>query len=430
MNAEPPDERSPSVLDDPSIQGPLDRPTAIALLARADEELAAGEFQDAGRYYSRVIGFEETAITGAALLGLGNVLYRLDRDDEAESTWEEVLRLPESPATYQAWRQIAATRVRNRDLSGAITAYREADRRAPPADKAEIANRLGWLAKETGDTRGARRQFARGRGGNAMPVLTYLIIAITVVSTFTAWSAVEGDNRPVYDALELNKAALASGEYWRLFTVTLVHALPTFGYIHLLTNMYALYLVGPIVEQIYGWPRMLLMYLVAAAAASTASFIFTPESSVGASGAIFGLFGVVFAVSRTHHLMLDRRARSLIRQVGMLILINLVIGFSLGGTIDNAAHIGGLVAGLWLGFLLVPSNVPTLASMWQAPAGAPAAGDPRTRNVLQALGVAALVVAIAVGLVLGRSSYRQAGEGSVASVPVIETAASPWTFDP
>src|SRR5204863_74301 len=150
--------------------------------------------------------------------------------------------------------------------------------------------------------------------------------------------------------------ALASGEYWRLFTVTLVHAPPSFGYIHLATNMYALYLVVPIVEQIYGWPRMLMMYLVAAAAASTASFLFTPESSVGASGAIFGLFGVVFAVSRTHHPMLDRRSRSLIRQVGMLIAINLVIGFSLGGTIDNAAHIGGLVAGPWLGFLLVPSN--------------------------------------------------------------------------
>ncbi|HYX11786.1 MAG TPA: rhomboid family intramembrane serine protease [Candidatus Acidoferrum sp.] len=426
MNDEPGARRTPSVLDDPSIPGPLDRPTAIALLARADEEFAAGEFRDAARYYSRVVGYEEAAITGAALLGLGNVLFRLDRDDEAEATWEEVLKLPESPATYQAWRQVAATRVRNGDLRGAITAYREADRRAPAADKAEIANRLGWLAKETGDTRGARRQFARGRGGDSMPMLTYLIIAVTVVTTFTAWSAMEGNNAgPIYDALELNKAALASGEYWRLFTVTLVHAPPSFGYIHLATNMYALYLVGPIVEQIYGWPRMLMMYLVAAAAASTASFLFTPESSVGASGAIFGLFGVVFAVSRTHHPMLDRRSRSLIRQVGMLIAINLVIGFSLGGTIDNAAHIGGLVAGLWLGFLLVPSNVPTLASMWQAPTGNPSTGDPRMRNVLQALGVLALVVAIAVGLVVGRRSYQQAGQLSIVSVAGVEVDGRP-----
>ncbi len=322
MNDQPPpggrpEDRPPTVLDDPSITGPLDRATAIALLARADELLAGGDFLDAARYYSRVVGFDEVAVTAGALLGLGNALYRLDRDEEAEATWEEVLRLPETPSTYQAWRHLAATRVRQRDLRGAIAAYREADRRAPAGDKAEIANRLGWLAKETGDTRGARRQFARGRRGEPLPLVTYLIIAATVVTTVTAWSAISGDQLgPVYAWLELNKAAVASGEYWRLFTVTLVHAPPDFGYIHLLTNMYALYLVGPIVEQIYGWPRLLLMYVASAAAGSTASFLFTPESSVGASGAIFGLFGVVFAVSRTHHPMLDRRSRALFAMAG------------------------------------------------------------------------------------------------------------------
>ena len=420
MNDQPPpggrpEDRPPTVLDDPSITGPLDRATAIALLARADELLAGGDFLDAARYYSRVVGFDEVAVTAGALLGLGNALYRLDRDEEAEATWEEVLRLPETPSTYQAWRHLAATRVRQRDLRGAIAAYREAERRAPAGDKAEIANRLGWLAKETGDTRGARRQFARGRRGEPLPLVTYLIIAATVVTTVTAWSAISGDQLgPVYAWLELNKAAVASGEYWRLFTVTLVHAPPDFGYIHLLTNMYALYLVGPIVEQIYGWPRLLLMYVASAAAGSTASFLFTPESSVGASGAIFGLFGVVFAVSRTHHPMLDRRSRSLIRQVGTLIVLNLVLGFSLAGTIDNAAHIGGLLAGLWLGFLLVPARVPTLSSQWQVPPGSSLPSDPKTRNVLQALGVAALVVVIAVGVAVGTQTYGQAQEPALA----------------
>ncbi len=66
-------------------------------------------------------------------------------------SWEAATQLGETPSTYPAWRNVAAARVRADDLPGAIEAYRQADRRAPPEDKAEIATRLGWLTKETGD---------------------------------------------------------------------------------------------------------------------------------------------------------------------------------------------------------------------------------------------------------------------------------------
>src|SRR2546428_5125200 len=79
--------------------------------------------------------------------------------------------------------------------------------------------------------------------------------------------------------------------------------------------------------------------------------------------------------------MLDRRSRSLIRQVGTLIVLNLVLGFSLAGTIDNAAHIGGLLAGLWLGLLLLPARVPTLSSQRQGPPGSSRPGHPKARQV-------------------------------------------------
>ena len=92
--------------------------------------------------------------------------YRMDDEDGAVRTWETILELPETTSTYAAWRNVAAARVRDGDLNGAIAAYREADRRAPPQDKAEIANRLGWLAKETGNVRASRRYFARGRGSH------------------------------------------------------------------------------------------------------------------------------------------------------------------------------------------------------------------------------------------------------------------------
>src|SRR6185369_8321554 len=109
-------------------------------------------------------------------------------EDAAVRTWEAILELPETSSTYHAWRNIAAARVREGDLNGAILAYREADRRAPAEDKPEIANRLGWLAKETGNVRASRRYFARGRG-SVLPIATYAIIAITVAVSLTAMLA-------------------------------------------------------------------------------------------------------------------------------------------------------------------------------------------------------------------------------------------------
>jgi rhomboid protease GluP len=413
-------------LRDPRIPGPLDRETALAFLTIGDRLLGAGEFEAAGGYYQRVIGFDDPAVTAAAILGMGNVLYRLDREDEAMAAWRGVVELGETPSAYPAWRQIAAARVRDGDLVGATDAYREADRRAPPEDRAEIASRLGWLAKETGDTRGARRYFARSRGQGGLPIpLTFAIIAVTVISSVVA-STPDPTGVALFNALALDKAAVAAGEWWRLLTVTLVHAPIQENPLHLLLNMYALYLVGPIVERIYGWKVFGLMYVLCALAGSVASFLFGgPEPSVGASGAIFGLFGVVLAATRIHDPILDRRGRALVGQIGMLIVINLAFGFGIngaGGNIDNAAHIGGLLAGLWLGFVLVPGNVRTLRDLWQMPSGpgsAEAIGTATDRRLLalvRLLAVLALLTAIAVGLVLGSEPGRFGGHGDSAAL--------------
>jgi len=126
---------------DPDVGGPLDRASALRLLDQGAALLASAEFAEAARHYRRVIGFDEAAVTAAALLGLGEALHRLDRDDAALSSWEQVVALPETPSTYPAWRNVAAARVRAGDLRGAMAAYREADRRAPADDKLEIASR-------------------------------------------------------------------------------------------------------------------------------------------------------------------------------------------------------------------------------------------------------------------------------------------------
>ncbi|HEY0442989.1 MAG TPA: rhomboid family intramembrane serine protease [Candidatus Limnocylindrales bacterium] len=407
--------RGPDV-PDVSTEGPLTRDAAKALLDRAGELLSSGDYADAAKHYRRVIGFDDPAVTAAALLGLGEALYRLDNDDAAVATWEAVLELPETPSTYPAWRNVAAARVREGDLRGAIVAYREADRRAPAEDKAEIANRLGWLAKETGNAGASRRYFARGRGAGPAFPLTWVIIAITVIVSFVAMSpdahaataSCPQGASSILCTLWLDKAAVAAGEYYRLWTVTLVHD-PT-SLLHLFFNMYALYIAGPLVEQLYGSRLFLVFYLLCAAAGSAASFVFGSDApSVGASGAIFGLFGLLLAASRTHHPVLDRRGRSLVGQIGMLIIINLGFGFAFGGLIDNSAHVGGLLAGLWLGFLIAPGRVTTLRNAWQRPAGQASGAS---TMLLPAIGVAALVFVIAAGIVVGTATRRDTGQAA------------------
>ena len=396
---------------DPRESGPLTREAARALLDRGASLMDAGEPEQAAACYQRLIGHREAAITSAALLGLGQALRRMDHEDAALEAWLSILRLPTTPATYPALREIAAARVRSNDLTGALDAYRQADRLAPSEDRPEIASRLGWLSKETGDARGARRHFARARrAGPALP-MTWILIGITVVVSVAAWTNESDPTSSLYPVLWLDKAAVAAGQYYRLFTSALIHAPldSPLGPFHLVFNMYALFIVGPLVELLYGSWLFLGFYVLLTAAGSVSSFVFGGDApSVGASGAIFGLFGVLLAASRAHDPVLDRRRRGLVAQIGPIILLNLVFGLLNAGTIDNSAHIGGLLAGLWLGYLLVPGRVPTMSRMWRRPETGPDA-DNSALYALRVLGVAALVLVLAVGLVVGTEQRRSSG---------------------
>ena len=385
--------------------GPLPRDVALAALDRAAQLMTSADFVDAARLYQRVIGFDDPAVTAAALLGLGEAWHRLDEDDRALATWEEATRLPDSPSTYPAWRNIAAARVRAGDLRGAMAAYREADRRAPSADRPEIASRLGWLSKELGDTGAAGKYFARARGDTGTSVTIALVAITTIASLVVDFAGPEGAQ--LGNLLALDKVAVAQGEIWRLWTVTLVHAPLDVMPFHLLFNMYALWLAGPFVEQLYGRWRFLAFYLLFAAGGSLLTFAFGgAQGGVGASGAIFGLFGLLFAAQRIHHPVLDRQSRAFLGQLGGLLAINLLFGFVVRG-IDNFAHIGGLIAGLWLGLLLAPTNVPTLRSLWRRPGPVPGTTVPafgaggtvviRLAGIIALLGLFAALFAIGVG---------------------------------
>ena len=382
---------------DRRVSGPLSREAAATLLNQGAALLESGEFPEALATYQRVVGFDDPEVTAAALLGMAQSRYRMDDETGALATWEAILELPETKSTYHAWRNVAAARVRDGDLNGAIAAYREADRRAPPADKAEIANRLGWLAKETGNVRASRRYFARGRG-SVLPIATYAILGVTIVVSLAAMFS--SDSLAIYNELWLDKEKVAAGELWRLWTVALLHD-PT-NFLHLLFNMYALYLSGPIVERLYGSVQTVGFYLVCALGGSLASFAFgSAAPSVGASGAIFGLFGILLIATRTHHPALDRTSRNFIGQLGTILMINIIFGIIAAGYIDNAAHAGGFVTGALLGIAFVPGKVATIRSMWQAGTSGSLAtgfiGSPIGRLVSILLLVGLMAIAAFVG---------------------------------
>ena len=147
--------------------------------------------------------------------------------------------------------------------------------------------------------------------------------------------------------------AVAEGEYWRLITSTFLHG----GVLHLALNMYALYLFGPVAEHALGTTRFIATYLTMAVAGSVFVYWFAdPQTAtVGASGAIFGLFGLV--------MVLMIRAGQDVRTLLMLLLINAV--FSLLPHISWQAHLGGFLTGAALGavFAYAPRSSRTA---WQA----------------------------------------------------------------
>ncbi|MEP7360345.1 MAG: rhomboid family intramembrane serine protease [Chloroflexota bacterium] len=332
------------------------------MLERARQAAEQGDYATAAGLYQLGVGNPDPQLHVSALLGLADARYRLDDEQGALQAWISATMAPETPLAWRAWVALAGARVREGDLTGAARCYREAEARAPLDEKPAIQSRLGWLNKEMGNQGAANRYFGRARVGAFRPLITYAIIAITVIVTLLETTRI-GPHQQLVDLLELDKQAVMNGEYWRLLTVALTHAPVTQMPLHLLMNMYALWIVGPLAEALYGRALYLAIYVTSAVGASIASYLFFPNPSVGASGAIFGLFGLVFAATYFHKPLLSAQARRISSQIGVLIVINLIIGFGIGGfiAIDNAAHVGGLLVGAWLGFLIAPGGAATFA---------------------------------------------------------------------
>ncbi len=139
---------------------------------------------------------------------------------------------------------------------------------------------------------------------------------------------------------------IATGEWWRVFTAAFLHA----TLMHIFFNMYALYIFGPRLELQVGSVPFALLYAASAAGGGAASYLAGPDVqiAVGASGAIFGLFGAWIYVA--FRLRETPGGRAMFNQLGVLLLINLALPFFIRN-IDWRAHVGGLVIGVLIAAL-------------------------------------------------------------------------------
>ncbi|MGZ4480591.1 MAG: rhomboid family intramembrane serine protease, partial [Gaiellales bacterium] len=191
---------------------------------------------------------------------------------------------------------------------------------------------------------GRARLSAAGFLGARDPWLTYGLIAVNV-ALFLATNRLGGGGGGLMAGSSINSlgrdmavyaGGIRDGQYYRLITAAFLH----FGPLHLAFNMYALYLLGGVLERYAGAVRFGAIYFTSALAGSFGALLISPDAFTGgASGAIFGLMGALFVLERQRGIAL------LGSSIGGLLVINLGLTFALSNQISVGGHVGGLIGG-------------------------------------------------------------------------------------
>jgi len=181
-----------------------------------------------------------------------------------------------------------------------------------------------------------------GVGASVRRIPVTWIVGIANVAGLLFTEASGGSLKPavMIRAGAMARPLLEQGELWRMLTSGFLH----FGAIHLLANMWGLYIFGPVLERMVGSVRFAGLYVASLLAGSAAAAFTTPANAVsaGASGAIFGLLGAIGVVGfRWRHTPLGR---AWVRQAAVIVGLNVLIGLT-DPTIGLSAHLGGLVGG-------------------------------------------------------------------------------------
>jgi rhomboid protease GluP len=184
------------------------------------------------------------------------------------------------------------------------------------------------------------------------PVATMVILAVTVIlylGQVLTQSSFNGNDLLFLLGGKIN-TLIEQGQVWRLITPVFLHGSIT----HVLLNMYALFVLGKVLESVYGHGRFILLYFISAFAGNVISFTMSANASLGASTAIFGLIGAEAIFVIRNKRFYGNRYQSTIANIGMIIALNMIIGFLPGTSIDYWGHIGGFIGGSLFAFLAGP----------------------------------------------------------------------------
>lgn len=179
--------------------------------------------------------------------------------------------------------------------------------------------------------------------------MTYTLLGITILVYLLQFAGQSNLGFDLLFALGVkDNQLILQGQYWRLITPVFLHA----SILHIGFNMYALFVLGPGLEQSLGHSSYAITYFLSGLAGNVFSFLLSPNPSLGASTAIFGLIGAQTIFIFRNRALFGSRARPLLLNSIFIILINLGFGILPGSNIDNWGHLGGLIFGslfAWFG---------------------------------------------------------------------------------
>jgi rhomboid protease GluP len=224
-----------------------------------------------------------------------------------------------------------------------------------PLTPAEPAQERNWTAAPVEQN----QRFNRAMATTPRPLITPILIAINVAIFAAMLASGFSFTNPSAESFLRWGAdfgpSTTHGQWWRIVTATFVHG----SFFHLLMNMIFLLIIGRFTERLFGRVAFTVLYLFAGIGGNLASLAWRPFTvAMGASGAVFGLYGGLLAVLLLHRNTVPRpRIIATAKSAAIFIAINVLYGFS-RSNVDTAAHIGGLASGFLLGCGLTGPLVP------------------------------------------------------------------------